>query len=143
MLVKEILSRDLRDRRAVARYNRQQTTKPLETHSSIDFSAHAFMTCPGQAIAIRPSATSLTSLKAVPYGVSNELGAVAYATAIVEISAQAAEHHFDPTAIVHCTGSGGTQAGLVVGAAVVMPQARVVGIDIDSEPERVRADVIK
>jgi L-cysteate sulfo-lyase len=79
----------------------------------------------------------------VPYGVSNELGAVAYATAIVEISAQAAEHHFEPTAIVHCTGSGGTQAGLVVAAAVVMPQARVVGIDIDSEPERVQADVIK
>jgi len=79
----------------------------------------------------------------VPYGVSNELGAVAYATTIVEIAAQVAERDFEPSGIVHGTGSAGTQAGLVVGAAVVMPQARVVGIDIDAEPERVRTDVIK
>jgi L-cysteate sulfo-lyase len=79
----------------------------------------------------------------VPYGVSNELGAVAYATTMVEIAAQAEQHNFNPAAIVHSTGSAGTQAGLVVGAAIIAPQARVVGIDIDAEPERVRADVIK
>jgi len=42
---------------------------------------------------------------------------------------------------VHCSGSGGTQAGLVVGASACLPGARIVGIDIDAEPERVRADV--
>src|SRR5262245_57649630 len=64
----------------------------------------------------------------VPYGVSNALGAVAYATTIVEIDEQSAQSGFRPAAIVHCAGSAGTQAGLVVGAAVAMPDTRIVGI---------------
>src|SRR6478752_48957 len=79
----------------------------------------------------------------VPYGVSNALGAVAYATTIAEIEAQAAQAGFSPAAIVHCTGSAGTQAGLVAGAAVAMRDTRIVGIDIDAEPARVRADVVR
>jgi L-cysteate sulfo-lyase len=78
----------------------------------------------------------------VPYGVSNALGAVAYATTIAEIEQQAARWGFAPSAIVHSTGSAGTQAGLVVGSSVAMPDTRIVGIDIDAEPERVRADVV-
>jgi L-cysteate sulfo-lyase len=78
----------------------------------------------------------------VPYGVSSVLGAVAYATTISEIELQAARSGFAPAAIVHCTGSAGTQAGLVVGAAVAMPNTRIVGIDIDAEPTRVRSDVV-
>ncbi|TYL90889.1 D-cysteine desulfhydrase family protein [Bradyrhizobium rifense] len=78
----------------------------------------------------------------VPYGVSNPLGAVAYATTIAEIEQQAALSGFKPAAIVHCTGSAGTQAGLVVGATMAMPDTRIVGIDIDAEPARVRSDVV-
>jgi len=78
----------------------------------------------------------------VPYGVSNALGAVAYATMIAEIAQQAARSGFNPSAIVHCSGSAGTQAGLVVGAAVAMRDTRIVGIDIDAEPARVRSDVV-
>lgn len=78
----------------------------------------------------------------VPYGVSNALGAVGYATAIAELDMQAAALGFRPAAIVHCTGSAGTQAGLVAGAAIAMPETRIVGIDIDAEPERVRTDVV-
>ena len=78
----------------------------------------------------------------VPYGVSNALGAIAYATMISELDAQATQLGFAPNAIVHCTGSAGTQAGLVVGASLAMPTTLIVGIDIDAEPERVRADVI-
>jgi L-cysteate sulfo-lyase len=78
----------------------------------------------------------------VPYGVSSPLGAIAYASTIAEIAAQSRTLGFHPAAIVHCSGSGGTQAGLVVGAAIALPQTRIVGIDIDAEPERVRADVI-
>jgi len=79
----------------------------------------------------------------VPYGVSNDLGAIGYATAIVEIAAQAAAQGFTPAAIVHSSGSAGTQAGLVVGASLAMPHTRIVGIDVDAEPERVRTDVIR
>jgi D-cysteine desulfhydrase family pyridoxal phosphate-dependent enzyme len=78
----------------------------------------------------------------VPYGVSNPLGAIGYASTIVEIAEQSQALGVRPAAIVHCTGSGGTQAGLVVGASVAMRQTRIVGIDIDAEPERVRSDVI-
>jgi L-cysteate sulfo-lyase len=77
----------------------------------------------------------------VPYGVSNPLGAVAYASTVVEIAQQCAERGIKPRAIVHCSGSAGTQAGLVVGARWGLPDTRIVGIDIDAEPERVRADV--
>ena len=79
----------------------------------------------------------------VPYGVSNALGAIGYATAVAEIGQQAAALGIQPAAIVHCSGSAGTQAGLVVGAAACMPQTRIVGVDIDAEPERVRADVTR
>jgi L-cysteate sulfo-lyase len=79
----------------------------------------------------------------VPYGVSNALGAVGYATAAAEIARQTAALGFRPAAIVHCSGSAGTQAGLVVGASACLPDTRVVGIDIDAEPERVRQDVVR
>jgi L-cysteate sulfo-lyase len=79
----------------------------------------------------------------VPYGVSNALGAVAYASTVAEIAAQSSAAGFHPSAIVHCTGSGATQAGLVVGVSIGLPDTRVVGIDIDAEPERVRADVVR
>jgi D-cysteine desulfhydrase family pyridoxal phosphate-dependent enzyme len=79
----------------------------------------------------------------VPYGVSNALGAVAYSTAVVEIAEQSRELGFEPAAIVHSSGSAGTQAGLVVGASVCLPRTRIVGIDVDAEPERVRSDVVR
>ena len=78
----------------------------------------------------------------VPYGVSNPMGAVGYASTALEIAQQSTALGFEPAAIVHCTGSAGTQAGLVVGASC-LPGTRVVGIDIDAEPERVRADVVR
>jgi L-cysteate sulfo-lyase len=78
----------------------------------------------------------------VPYGVSDPLGAVGYASTITEMASQCAAVGISPAAIVHCTGSGGTQAGLVAGARSLLPKTRVVGIDIDAEPERVRTDVL-
>jgi L-cysteate sulfo-lyase len=78
----------------------------------------------------------------VPYGVSSGLGAVGYASAAVEIAEQSRAAGFVPAAIVHCSGSGGTQAGLALAAAACLPETRVLGIDVDAEPARVRADVI-
>lgn len=79
----------------------------------------------------------------VPYGVSSALGAVGYASAALEIAEQSAAQGFMPDAIVFCSGSGATQAGLAVAAASCLPGTAVVGIDIDAEPERVRADVAR
>jgi len=79
----------------------------------------------------------------VPYGASSGLGAAGYASAIAEIAQQCADLKIAPRAIVHCSGSGGTQAGLVLGASLAMPDTGIVGIDIDAEPDRVRADVVR
>jgi L-cysteate sulfo-lyase len=77
----------------------------------------------------------------VPYGVSSPLGAVGYASAIQEIAEQSRGAGFRPAAILHCSGSGGTQAGLCVGASVALKHTRIIGIDVDAEPARVRDDV--
>jgi len=77
----------------------------------------------------------------VPYGVSSALGAVAYATTALEIAEQSHGLGFEPAAIVHSSGSAGTQGGLVIGAALCLPRTRVVGIDVDAEPQRVRDHV--
>lgn len=77
----------------------------------------------------------------IPYGVSSPLGAVGYASAVSEIAKQSEALGMSPKAIVHCSGSGATQAGLVIGASCVLPDTEIVGIGIDAEPERVKADV--
>lgn len=78
----------------------------------------------------------------VPYGVSNALGTTGYASAVAEMARQSVAARFVPNAIVHASGSGATQAGLVLGAAACLPDTRVIGIDIDAEPVRVAADVV-
>jgi len=79
----------------------------------------------------------------IPYGVSNTMGAIAFSSTVVEIAEQSHALDFEPSAIVHCSGSGGTQAGLVIGAGVCLPRTPIVGIDIDAEPDRVRRDVVR
>lgn len=78
----------------------------------------------------------------VPYGVSSALGAVGYASVVVELAEQSERLGFEPLSVIHCTGSGATQAGLAIGAQTALPDCNVIGIDIDAEPERVKADVI-
>jgi L-cysteate sulfo-lyase len=45
--------------------------------------------------------------------------------------------------IVHGSGSGGTQAGLLAGLLALNHAARVVGVDVDAQPGRVRRDVCR
>jgi L-cysteate sulfo-lyase len=77
----------------------------------------------------------------VPYGVSSALGVVGYMSAVAEIAVQSRARAMESTAIVHASGSGGTQAGLVLGASLALPGTRVIGIDVDGEPEQVRRRV--
>ena len=75
----------------------------------------------------------------IPYGASTDLGALGYVAAAQEIAQQIGGEKLD--AIVHASGTGGTQAGLVVGSTRYLPGTHVVGIDIDAEPKRVASDV--
>jgi L-cysteate sulfo-lyase len=73
----------------------------------------------------------------VPYGASDALGAMGYALAAEEIVTERP----DVAWIVHASGSAGTQAGLLAGLLALGHAARVIGIDVDAQAERVARDV--
>ncbi len=73
----------------------------------------------------------------VPYGASDALGALGYAVTAREIVQDCPEVGW----IVHASGSGGTQAGLLAGLLALGHPARVIGVDVDAQAERVAADV--
>jgi L-cysteate sulfo-lyase len=75
----------------------------------------------------------------VPYGASDALGAMGYAAAAEEILRDLP----DIAWIVHGSGSAGTQAGLLAGLLALRHPARVIGVDVDAQPERVRKDVCR
>ncbi|SFN63858.1 D-cysteine desulfhydrase [Izhakiella capsodis] len=65
----------------------------------------------------------------VPVGGSNALGAMGYAACVREIALQS-EDNVDFAALVVASGSAGTQAGLGVGMAQLMPQTQLVGVTV-------------
>jgi D-cysteine desulfhydrase len=71
----------------------------------------------------------------IPYGGSNSIGAVAYALAVCELLDQIPS----PDWIVFPSSSGGTHAGLALGAKITGYSGKVLGISID-EPESVLKD---
>ncbi|MFQ5772976.1 MAG: D-cysteine desulfhydrase [Kiloniellaceae bacterium] len=77
----------------------------------------------------------------VPVGGSNPTGALGYADAAQELALQAQDMGVDFDYVVLASSSGGTQAGLVAGLAAIGHPARVVGIDVDADPEGVAATV--
>jgi len=67
----------------------------------------------------------------IPYGGSNAIGAAAYASAMDELVRQCHQQGIAPDRIVFASSSGGTQAGLVVGARANNLSAQVLGISVD------------
>ena len=79
----------------------------------------------------------------IPTGGSNAIGALGYAAAAAELAAQLNDLGRDIAAVVHASSSGGTQAGLTAGFAALDPEVRVIGIDVDANPEAVAAEVTR
>jgi D-cysteine desulfhydrase family pyridoxal phosphate-dependent enzyme len=74
------------------------------------------------------------------------LGAIAYVEAFVEMLDQTRSAGFSPEAVVHSTGSGSTQAGLIIGAKALASGTRIVGISVSDPKESfagIIADVVK
>ena len=63
------------------------------------------------------------------------LGAVSYVNAFAEMYEQTRALGFIPDAVIHATGSGATQAGLLVGAAALTDPCRVIGISVSDNKE--------
>ena len=72
----------------------------------------------------------------IPVGGSNGVGAVGYALAMEELRDQFPGDWNDIDTIVVATSSGGTQAGLTLGARGLGYQGRVLGISIDQAADR-------
>lgn len=73
----------------------------------------------------------------IPLGASTATGAAGFARCVEEVLSAG----LSPTAIVHSTSSGGTQAGLMAGAALFGMKASVIGISADDPREALRETV--
>jgi 1-aminocyclopropane-1-carboxylate deaminase len=67
----------------------------------------------------------------IPYGGSNAIGALGFAAAALELERQLEERELSVSHIVFASSSGGTQAGLMVGARLfgLKPELRAICID--------------
>ncbi len=67
----------------------------------------------------------------IPYGGSNELGAVAFIEAYKELNAQREALKVDFSHIIFASSSGATHAGLMLGNKMLETYSQIVGINID------------
>jgi L-cysteate sulfo-lyase len=77
----------------------------------------------------------------IPTGGSNEIGALGYAAAALELQQQAKDAGIAIDRVLFASSSGGTQAGLAVGMALAGAGTQVLGIDIENEADALLADV--
>ncbi len=75
---------------------------------------------------------------AIPLGGSNVMGATGYVLAMEELSAQLRQGGPNVDFIVFASSSGGTQAGLVLGARVYDCRAHLLGISVDHPSEQLK-----
>ncbi len=73
----------------------------------------------------------------VPLGASTPTGALGFARGVAEIAGSSVS----PDVIVHATSSGGTQAGLVAGCALLGLTSRILGVSADDPAPVLRAVV--
>ena len=70
------------------------------------------------------------------------LGAISYVEAFMEMLEQAETQKVEVDYIIHASGSGSTQAGLVVGAKALKENIKVLGISVSEEKESYGKDVL-
>lgn len=89
-----------------------------------------------QSIYIAPIGGSL-----VGGSMDKPLGAISYVNAVVEVLEQSRSLGFEPDYIIHATGSGGTQAGLIAGAKALCGKLKVLGVCVLDEKDILEEDV--
>lgn len=91
----------------------------------------------GQVPYVAPVGGSMAS-----WSMEKPLGAISYVNTFVEMLEQAEALGVDLDHVILATGSGGTQAGLVVGAKALRPETRILGISVLEEKESFSRDVL-
>ena len=79
----------------------------------------------------------------VPVGGSNALGSLGYVDCAWEMASQFRDLDIHPSAIVHASGSAGTQAGLLVGLALAGLEIEVIGMCVSRDGETQQLKVSK
>jgi D-cysteine desulfhydrase family pyridoxal phosphate-dependent enzyme len=77
----------------------------------------------------------------IPLGGSNVVGATGYVLAMRELTQQVAAEQLNIDFIIFASSSGGTQAGLVLGAQVYSYGGTILGISVDHPAETLQAQV--
>ena len=72
----------------------------------------------------------------IPGGGSNPIGALGYVNCARELTEQASEIGLKIDALVHATGSAGTQAGLVTGLAAIQSHIHLLGIGVRAPKDK-------
>lgn len=80
---------------------------------------------------------------AVGGSMEKPLGAISYVNAFVEMVEQAESQGIDVDHVIHASGSGGTQAGLAVGAKAWNKKVKVLGVSVSEEKQTYRELVLK
>lgn len=68
----------------------------------------------------------------IPIGASTPVGAIGFARGMAEVVSAGVR----PTAIVHSSSSGGTQAGLIAGCSLLGPKPHIIGVSADEPAAR-------
>jgi len=77
----------------------------------------------------------------IPGGGSNPIGALGYVNCARELAEQAASTGLSIDALVHATGSSGTQAGLVTGLTAIQSDIHLLGIGVRAPQDKQEAMV--
>jgi D-cysteine desulfhydrase family pyridoxal phosphate-dependent enzyme len=72
----------------------------------------------------------------IPVGGSNAVGALGYVGAMLELNAQLWEQSVNANWLYHAAGSGGTQAGIVLGAALYGAEYQVIGVAVSGTSDQ-------
>lgn len=79
----------------------------------------------------------------IPTGGSTDVGALGYINCVLEIIKQSNDQDISFTHLIHATGSGGTQAGLLIGKRLYSPRMKIVGIGVGDPKEDLEKEILK
>lgn len=77
----------------------------------------------------------------IPLGGSNVMGATSYVLAMRELGQQMVEQSLNIDFVVTASSSGGTQAGMVLGAEIYKLRPRILGISVEQAAEKLQMQV--
>jgi D-cysteine desulfhydrase family pyridoxal phosphate-dependent enzyme len=79
----------------------------------------------------------------MPIGGSTPIGALGFVDAYLELREQMAAANVRPSSIVHATSSGGTQAGLAIGAHLLHDDVKILGIGVAKTAGDLHAEIVE